>query len=476
MKVHMVAVCGTGMGALAGLLKEAGHEVQGSDRAFYPPMGERLRAWGIPTFQGFEAERITEDLDLVVVGNACRKDNPEASAALARGLRVMSFPQALGEMFIGEKRSIVVCGTHGKTTTASLLSYMLVQAGRDPSFLVGGVPLNFGKSFHAGSGPDFVVEGDEYDTAFFDKRPKFVHYRPRVVVLTAVEYDHADIYPDFDAYRRAFQGLVDMLPADGLLIGCVDDPEVRALMGRARCPSLGYGEAPGADYRIEAAEVDGAGMVFTLRVAGQDPLRLGLPLSGRHNTANATAALAVLAHLGLSPAEGARTWRGFQGIARRLEVRGQADGVTVLDDFAHHPTKVRETVRAARLRFPGARLVAVFEPRTNTSRRRVFQEAYPGSFDGADLVLVVPPFELDRVPEGDRFDSNALVEALGARGLEAALAASADEVVARLAPAPPAPRALPAGSVVLIMSNGAFDGIHTKLLDALGRRGEARAP
>jgi UDP-N-acetylmuramate: L-alanyl-gamma-D-glutamyl-meso-diaminopimelate ligase len=464
MKVHMVAICGTGMGALAGLLKEAGHDVRGSDKAFYPPMGERLRAWGIPTQQGFDAARITPDLDLVVVGNACRKDNPEACAALERGLKVVSFPQALGEMFIEGRRSIAVCGTHGKTTTASLLAYMLVQAGRDPSFLVGGVPTNFGRSFHIGRGPDFVVEGDEYDTAFFDKRPKFVHYRPRVVVLTAVEYDHADIYPDMDAYRRAFQGLVDLLPEDGLLVGCADDPEVRALFERAACPHVGYGLAEEAGYRVLSSEADGTGMAFRVRAPGGGEAHLRLPLAGRHNVLNATAALAVLGHLGFGLEQAARAWEGFLGIARRLEVRGVAAGVTVLDDFAHHPTKVRETVRAARLRYPRANLVAVFEPRTNTSRRKVFQDLYPASFEGADRVVVVPPFDVDKLPAAERFDSAALVAALRARGLQAELRASADEVVAEVSPG------LPAGSVVLVMSNGAFDGIHEKLLAALRQR------
>jgi len=463
MKVHMVAICGTGMGALAGLLKEAGHEVGGSDKAFYPPMGERLRAWGIPTHPGFDARRITPDLDLVVVGNACRQDNPEARAALDQGLRVMSFPQALGELFIEGKRSIAVCGTHGKTTTASLLAYALVQAGRDPSFLVGGVPTNFGKSFHVGRGEEFVVEGDEYDTAFFDKRPKFVHYRPRVVVLTAVEYDHADIYPDMAAYRRAFEGLVDMLPRDGLVVGCADDPEVRALLARAPCPVVGYGLAAEAGYRVLESGPDGAGMTFRVRAPDGAEARLALPLAGRHNVLNATACLAVLGHLGLGLEAAAGAWRGFLGIARRLEERGVAAGVTVLDDFAHHPTKVRETVRAARLRYPRAHLVAIFEPRTHTSRRKVFQDAYPASFEGADRVVVVPPYDVGQLPAEERFDSGALVDALRARGLQAELCASADAVVSALVPG------LPAGSVLLVMSNGAFDGIHEKLLAALRR-------
>ncbi|HXI19467.1 MAG TPA: Mur ligase domain-containing protein, partial [Gemmatimonadales bacterium] len=248
MKVHLVAICGTGMGALAGLLKEAGHDVKGSDRAFYSPMAERLQAWGIPTEQGFDPARLSPDLDLVIVGNVCRKDNPEAQAALQMGLPVMSFPQALSEFFIAGKTSVVVAGTHGKTTTAALLSYVLVEAGLDPSFLVGGIPQNFGKSFHLGRGQVFVVEGDEYDTAFFDKRPKFVHYRPKIVVLTAIEFDHADIYKDMDAYRAAFRLLLSLLPADGALVACTDDPEVSALCGSAPCRVVSYGLGPDAAW------------------------------------------------------------------------------------------------------------------------------------------------------------------------------------------------------------------------------------
>jgi UDP-N-acetylmuramate: L-alanyl-gamma-D-glutamyl-meso-diaminopimelate ligase len=464
MKIHMVAICGTGMGSLAGLLKEAGHDVRGSDKAFYPPMSESLRAWGIPMLEGFDADHIEPGVDLVVVGNACRRDNPEVQAALARGLQVMSFPQALAEFFINQKRSLVVAGTHGKTTTAALLAFGLTQAQRDPSFLIGGIPLNFGKSFHQGAGDLFVVEGDEYDSAFFDKRPKFIHYRPEVVLLTSVEYDHADIYPNMDAYRAAFQSLVALLPAHGLLIACADYPEVRALAHSAPCPVVSYGLTPGQDYCATEIQVEDAASFFNLSVRGTQRARLRAPLAGRHNVANMVAVLAAMDYLGIPPDRSTNLLGNFAGVARRMQVRGVEDGVTVIDDFAHHPTKVRETVAAIRARYPQAHLVAVFEPRTNSSRRNVFQNEYPASFAGADQVVITLPFEMDKIPEDERFDSAALVRDLQARGQRAQLAPNADAVVKELA------ADLPHGSVVLVMSNGDFDGIHGKLLTALRNR------
>jgi UDP-N-acetylmuramate: L-alanyl-gamma-D-glutamyl-meso-diaminopimelate ligase len=467
MKVHLVAICGTGMGALAGLLKDAGHEVTGSDRAFYPPMSERLQAWGIPSRQGFDPAHLDPDTDLVIVGNVCRRDNPEAQAALQRGLKVMSFPQALAEFFIADKTSLVVAGTHGKTTTAALLSYVLVQAGLDPSFLVGGIPQNFGKSFHLGQGRVFVVEGDEYDAAFFDKRPKFVHYRPRIAVLTAVEFDHADIYPDMGAYRAAFTTLLSLLPADGLLVACADDPEVAALAAAAPCRVVSYGLGAGADWSAGDIQPGAEATRFSLTRQGRRVGTVVLPLAGEHNVANTLGVLAAAEAVGVDVDRAVGCLAGFLGVARRMQVRAVLDGVTVIDDFAHHPTKVRETVRATRARYPCGHLVAVFEPRTNTSRRKFFQETYPAAFAGADEVVVVPPFDIEKIPAAERFDSAALVAALRQTGRQAELCPTADAVVAALADR------LQPGSVVLIMSNGAFDNIHEKLLSALrARRGQ----
>jgi UDP-N-acetylmuramate: L-alanyl-gamma-D-glutamyl-meso-diaminopimelate ligase len=454
------------MGSLAGLLKEAGHDVRGSDKAFFPPMSERLQAWGIETMQGFDPGHLDQDTELVVVGNACRKDNPEAQAAKERGLRVMSFPQTLGELFIQKHQSIVVAGTHGKTTTSSLLAYLLVEAGMDPSFLVGGILQNFEKSFRLGRGDSFVVEGDEYDSAFFDKRPKFVHYRPEVGVLTSVEFDHADIYADMDQYRAAFKTFVSLIPEGGLLVACDDDPEVRGLASLAGCRVVPYGLGRGDGWRAGDLVEGEAGASFVLRVDGERRGRVEVPMSGRHNVQNTLAALAVAEHIGLPAKRASELLSGFLGVARRMQVRGVEAGITVIDDFAHHPTEVRETVYAARRRYPQSTLVAVFEPRTNTSRRSLFQQRYAESFEGADRVVLVPPFDPAKIPQEQRFDSARLVAALKDRGLKADLCANADGVVEMLADL------LQDGDVVLVMSNGAFDDIHQKLLGAFkGRQG-----
>jgi UDP-N-acetylmuramate: L-alanyl-gamma-D-glutamyl-meso-diaminopimelate ligase len=448
------------MGSLAGLLKEAGHQVRGSDKAFYPPMSVSLEAWGIPTMQGFDPGHLDPDTDLVVVGNACRKDNPEARAAEEKGLRVMSFPQALSELFIEGRQSIMVAGTHGKTTTSALLSYLLAEAGMDPSFLVGGILQNFEKSFRLGRGEHFVVEGDEYDSAFFDKRPKFVHYRPEIVVITSVEFDHADIYDDMEQYRASFASLVSMIPDHGLLVTCDEDPEVRDLAAQAKCRVVPYGLGRGDGWRAGDIVEGESGASFILRVDGQRRGRMEVPMSGRHNVQNTLAALAVADHVGLTPGKASGMLGGFRGVARRMQVRGVAAGITVIDDFAHHPTEVKETVYAARRRYPRASLVAVFEPRTNTSRRNLFQQRYEESFEGADHVVLVPPFDLAKIPEGERFDSARLVAALQNRGQESTLCENADRVVDLLT------GTLDDGDVVLVMSNGAFDDIHRKLLAA----------
>jgi UDP-N-acetylmuramate: L-alanyl-gamma-D-glutamyl-meso-diaminopimelate ligase len=466
MKVHLVAICGTGMGSLAGLMQAAGHEVGGSDKAFYPPMSDSLHAWGIPTMQGFSAEHIREDLDLVIVGNACHSDNPEAGAAIEAGIEVKSFPQALSEMFIKGRRSLVVAGTHGKTTTSALLSFLLTQAGRDPSFLIGGIVENFGRSFGLGGGKEFVVEGDEYDSAFFDKRPKFLHYQPEIAVLTSVEFDHADIYSDMDAYRTAFREFIHLLPHNGLLVACDDDPEVRSLISEAECEVVPYGLAEGNGFRAREISNGNRGSSFSLEIDGSEKTRIESPLYGDHNVANTLAVLAVAARLGLSPDDAGPMLSSFRGVARRMQIRGTRAGVTVIDDFAHHPTEVAKTVKAARERYPSAELVAVFEPRTNTSRRAFFQDRYPESFYGADRVIVVPPYASEKIAANQRFDSQALIEDLRRRGLQADCLPDASAVIKDLT-ASAAPE-----TVILVMSNGAFDDIHVRLLGSLKAREE----
>jgi UDP-N-acetylmuramate: L-alanyl-gamma-D-glutamyl-meso-diaminopimelate ligase len=467
--VHFVAVCGSGMGSLAGLVKARGVKVTGSDEGLYPPMSTQLETWGIPVREGFRAENVTDEPpDLVVIGNACRPDNPEARAAIDEGFRYLSFPDALYELAMAGRHPVVVTGTHGKTTTTTLLSYLLHATGRDPSFLVGGVALDFGASFHEGGGEHFVVEGDEYDTAFFDKTPKFLHYHPRTLIVTSVEFDHADIYRDLEHVKDAFRKLVAGMPADGTIVAALDHEGVRDVVADAPCRVVGYGltEAGAPDWRADGLAADGDGTVFEVLRAGQAPARVKLPMFGRFNVENALAALVTLDALGVPLAESGPALADFQGVKRRQEERGEAGGVLVVDDFAHHPTAVEGSLEAARSRYPGRRLVAVFEPRTNTSRRAVFQERYARAFDGADRLVIAKP------PEGpvySAFDDEAIAlfsaEQLAAdvcaRGVPAETLDGVDAIVASLA------SSCEPGDVVLVMSNGGFGNIWGKLLAAL---------
>jgi UDP-N-acetylmuramate: L-alanyl-gamma-D-glutamyl-meso-diaminopimelate ligase len=469
---HFIAIGGTGMGSLAGLLKARGWEVTGSDRALYPPMSTALEGWGIPVALGFDPAHVRgRRPDLVVIGNAVRPDNPEARAALEDGLPVRSFSDALFELAIAGKHSVVVSGTHGKTTTTSLLAYLLSATGREPSFLVGGISLDFGGSFQERPGAHFVVEGDEYDTAFFDKTPKFLHYHPRTLVLTSVEFDHADIYRDLDHVKSAFRELAAGLPEDGTLVAAWSDANVREVAAAARCRVVRYAcdpaqGAPPADWRATELAPGPEGTRFQVEGPGGSARAL-FPLYGRANVENALGALAALHALGVPLSQAAAALPGFRGVKRRQEIRGEARGVLVVDDFAHHPTAVGASIEALRARFPERRLVAIFEPRTNTSRRRVFQEDYARAFDGAArVVLQSVGDEAIYSATGEvteRLDADLLCEALRSRGIEASVFGSVDEIVARLA------EELRPGDLALVMSNGAFGGIWEKLLAALGR-------
>jgi UDP-N-acetylmuramate: L-alanyl-gamma-D-glutamyl-meso-diaminopimelate ligase len=468
--VHFVAIGGTGMGSLAGLLHARGLRVTGSDQALYPPMSTALADWGIPVYEGFRAEHVlSPEPDLVVIGNAVRPDNPEARAAIDEGLHYLSFPDALYELAIAGRHSVVIAGTHGKTTTTSLVGALLLAAGRDPSLLVGGYSLDFGGSFREGAGEHFVVEGDEYDTAFFDKTPKFLHYGARTLILTSVEFDHADIYRDLEAVKRAFRTLIARLPADGAIVAAVDHESVRDVLREAPCRVVGYGSSEGGAARWRAARVraDAAGTSFDVLREGERVAQARVPLFGQANLENALGALAAVVELGVPVERAAAGLLGFQGVKRRQEVRGEARGVTVVDDFAHHPTAVRASLSALRARFPGRRLIAVFEPRSNTSRRAVFQDDYAGAFGEADLAVIA------EVPEGaiysatgevrERLSPQQLVAALRARGVDALSPGGVPEIVAHLA------AASRPGDVVLVMSNGAFGNIWEKLLEALRR-------
>jgi UDP-N-acetylmuramate: L-alanyl-gamma-D-glutamyl-meso-diaminopimelate ligase len=468
--VHFVAIGGTGMGSLAGLLHARGVRVTGSDEKLYPPMSTLLEEWGIPVTEGFRAENVLEHpADLVVIGNAVRASNPEARAAIDEGLPYRSFPDALYELAIAGKHPVVITGTHGKTTTTSLVAALLHGTGRDPSLLVGGHSLDFGGSFREGQGEHFVVEGDEYDTAFFDKTPKFLHYGARTCVVTSVEFDHADIYHDLDHVKQAFRTLVSRLPADGTLVAALDHEGVRDVIAGAPCRVVGYGmqARPGLAWRASALAADPQGTRFDVYREGRFAARLRVPLYGRINVENALAALATVDALGVPLEEAAPALAAFKGVKRRQEVRGEERGITVIDDFAHHPTAVRETIAALLARYPGRRLVAVFEPRTNTSRRKLFQRDYAEAFEGAGwvVVAVVPDAPIYSITGEvtERFSAPELAADLRARGIPADAIEGVPAIVEKLA------RDCREGDVVAVMSNGDFGNLWQHLLDALRR-------
>ena len=466
--VHFVAIGGTGMGSLAGLLKARGMKVTGSDENLYPPMSDLLAGWGIDVFRGFRAENVLDDpADLVVIGNAVRPDNPEARAAIDEGLAYLSFPDALYRHAMAGKHSVVVSGTHGKTTTVSLIAALLHETGRDPSVLVAGHSLDFDGSFREGQGAHFVVEGDEYDTAFFDKTPKFLHYGAHTLILTSVEFDHADIYRDLEHVKDAFRSCIAKLPADGILVAAVDHPNVRDVIADAPCRVVGYGTDPAstADWCAKSILAKSTGTSFEVVKGGAVLGRAQVPLFGRFNVENALGALVAVEALGVRLSAATLALAHFRGVKRRQEIRGEERGVVVIDDFAHHPTAVRGSIESIRSRFPDRRLLAVFEPRTNTSRRKVFQSDYAEAFEGADRVVVaiVPesPIYSATGTVSEFFSAEQLASDLQARGREATAIDGVGAIVEKLA------GECESGDVVLIMSNGAFDDIWQRLLIAL---------
>jgi UDP-N-acetylmuramate: L-alanyl-gamma-D-glutamyl-meso-diaminopimelate ligase len=473
-KVHLIGIGGTGMGAVAGLLAEAGHEVRGSDAAVYPPMSDQLSELGVPVMMPYAADNLAWQPELVVVGNVHGKDHVEVVAAQDRGIPLTSFPAVIGERLLDGKHAIVVCGTHGKTTTTSLIAHILVEAGSDPSLFVGGVPVTLGRGYRTGRGTDFVIEGDEYDTAFFDKGPKFVHYAPRTAVLTSVELDHVDIFPSFDAVRDVFKLLVAAVPADGLLLVCADSPDALAVARHATCRVEPYaviddGNEPPAEivWWAQHSEITKSGRVgFDVfrRVSGRVERleHFESLLVGRHNVANCVAAIAVACARGVPAGEIQRGVASFAGVRRRQELRGIAGGVTVLDDYAHHPTAVRETLKALRKRYPKRRLIAVYEPRSATSRRKTFQAEFAEAFAHADEVVVGRLFDPSKIPLADRFDPERLALDLHRSGTKASYVPEVDTIVKQLAES-----AAP-GDIVCVLSSGSFDGLHDKLLDEIG--------
>jgi UDP-N-acetylmuramate: L-alanyl-gamma-D-glutamyl-meso-diaminopimelate ligase len=451
------------MATLAALLRSRGYEVRGSDQNVYPPMSDFLAAEGIPTMTGYLPEHITADLDLVVVGNAISRGNPELEAVLERKIRYCSLPEAIREHFLWGARSVVIAGTHGKTTTTSLTGWLLTHGQKDPTVLVGGIALNFGhggSSYRVGTGRDFVIEGDEYDSAFFDKTAKFLKYLPDVAVINNIEFDHADIYASLDEVRLAFRRLANLVPRNGLLLLGVDSPDAAALREGAICPVQTFGLAPDATWQAHDVETRDGVTRFSVRRSGQPFGAFESPLLGIHNVRNALAAIAVGTHVGIPAPQLAEGLRLFRGIKRRLETVGVAGGVTVLDDFAHHPTAVHETLAALRAGYPGRRLWAVFEPRSASSCRRVFQADFARAFGAADEVVIAAVFR-SSLPESERLSAEQLVHDVQASGRRARYIADVDDIVRTIV------TERQEGDIVVLMSNGGFGGIHRKLVQAL---------
>jgi UDP-N-acetylmuramate: L-alanyl-gamma-D-glutamyl-meso-diaminopimelate ligase len=464
MKVHLIGIAGTGMGSLAGLVRAAGHEVRGSDEHVYPPMSTQLADMKIHVYEGFRPENLDWAPDRVVVGNVCRRDHIEVLAAQERKIPLTSFPALLSDLFLEQRRSIVISGTHGKTTTSSLMAHTLFEAGRDPSFLIGGVPENFRQSWRLGQGADFVVEGDEYDTAFFDKKSKFLHYRPQVVILTSVEFDHADIFSDEEAVKAAFREFVALIPPDGDLIVCAASPGALDVAKSARCRVTTYAR-PGftADWTFEVTGRNLGGRSEVRIAQGGNAvgtLETGLP--GAYNLENLIAVVAAATRLGVPFADIARATQRFLGIKRRQEFRGIAAGVTIVDDFAHHPTAIRETLGALKGRFGPGKLLAAFEPRSATSRRAVFQTDFAEALTVADEVVLAPLYAPEKIPAADRLDVERLAADLRSQDVPARLINTVDETVAHLSE-----RAVP-GDTIVVMSSGEYGGLHDKLLARLG--------
>jgi UDP-N-acetylmuramate: L-alanyl-gamma-D-glutamyl-meso-diaminopimelate ligase len=448
------------MGTLAALLKSRGHDVRGSDQNVYPPMSDFLEQQGITTLQGYHPDHITSDLDLVVVGNAISRGNPELEEVLDRKIRYCSLPEAIRHHFLWGARSIVIAGTHGKTTTTSLAGWLLTDGGADPSVFIGGIAENFDGSFRIGAGREFVIEGDEYDSAFFDKTAKFLKYLPDIAVVNNIEFDHADIYPNLDAIRLAFQRLVNLVPRRGLLLLGVDNAEAAALRERARCRVETFGLSDGADWQAHDLRVSESSTAFSVRRGGKPVGRFDVPLLGAYNVRNALAAIAVAAAVGLHVENLAAGLRRFKGVRRRMEHRGTAAGVDVYDDFAHHPTAIQETLTAVRSAYPERRLWGIFEPRSATSCRKVFQSDFVRALSNADLVILPAVFR-STLPEDERLSTEQIVEDLKQAGVDARYIPAVEDIVRAVA------KEAREGDLVVVMSNGGFDDIHRKLLTAL---------
>ena len=462
--IHLIGICGTAMASLAGMLKQKGFQVTGSDAAAYPPMSEFLSDLGIPVAQPFDAKNLEPRPELVVIGNAISRGNVELEYVLDQRIPFCSLPQLLHDEFLKGKEVLVVAGTHGKTTTTSMLAWIFHSAGLDPSFLIGGIAENFGSSFRLGTGKYFILEGDEYDTAFFDKGPKFLHYFPDAIILSSVEFDHADIYKDLDAVETAFRRLVNLIPRRGRIIAFdglegehTDSPSLERCLAKAFCPVERYGTGAAANWKVTNLRLDPGRTTWTVEHNGNRWAEFEFALAGEYNVWNATAAAALANSCGIPTEKIAAALKSFKSVKRRLEVKAQVHGITIIDDFAHHPTAIAGTLKALRARYPGSRLWAILEPRSNTLRRRILQSDLARSLAQADQIVVANVFRSEAVPENERLELPALASEIEHNGRPARLLADADAIVQTIAPE------LRSGDVVAILSNGGFGGIYEKL-------------
>jgi UDP-N-acetylmuramate: L-alanyl-gamma-D-glutamyl-meso-diaminopimelate ligase len=467
--IHLSGICGTAMASLAGLLQLKGHRITGSDKAAYPPMSDLLRELGIAVMEPYAEANLDPAPDLVVIGNALSRGNPEVERVLDERIPFTSMAALLREEFLKGRESLVVAGTHGKTTTTSMLAWIYQVAARampalEPSFLIGGVAENFGTSFQLRPTRTFIVEGDEYDTAFFDKGPKFLHYFPDALILTHVEFDHADIYADLEAVKIAFKRLVNLIPRRGLIVAYDGSANVTECVERALCRVERYGFTENADWQIRNLRIDNGLMRWEVWRAGALWAGLAMHLAGEHNALNATAAAALASDRGVSKDTIAEALLSFKSVKRRLEVRAEIGGVTVIEDFAHHPTAIRETLRALRAVYPQSRLWAILEPRSNTLRRKVLEAELIASLKLADRVVLAGVYQQQRIPDAERLHPEDVIEKLNQQGTEAELLPDADAIARGVAPQ------VAPGDVVAILSNGGFDGIYEKLPARLAER------
>jgi UDP-N-acetylmuramate: L-alanyl-gamma-D-glutamyl-meso-diaminopimelate ligase len=461
--IHLIAICGVGMASLAGLLKSQGYLVTGSDQNVYPPMSNYLKEIGIHVLAGYREEHLSPRPDLVIIGNAVSRNNPEAELVLNLRIPYISFPEALGRFLIGTRQSLVVAGTHGKTTTTALAAWVLTRAGLDPGFFVGGVPFNFASGWNTGNRQHVVIEGDEYDSAFFDKGPKFLHYRPWNVILTSIEFDHADIYRDLDHLKTAFRKLLESIQSDGCVVACSDYPAVIDVVSTTRRRVVYYGDDASAHWRAENLRISEGKSFFDPCYLGKSEGAIEVALIGRHNVKNALAVYAMSREMGIERKDLLEGFTTFAGIKRRQELKGSVRGVLVMDDFAHHPTAVKETIDAVKAAYPTHRVWAIFEPRSNTSRRNIFEHEFSETLAHADRIVLSALHQPEKVPADQRLSVQNVVTAINqACGDGRATVIDKSDDIANYVAKHAAP-----GDIIIVMSNGAFDGVQEKILQAL---------